>query len=151
MGSRKQTVSTNLCKNNKVRTYGSKWPRWSDHSWRLLPYLHHEIFEIKQVLIRHNEKSSFNADYMICCSLAIMTIKYCVKSRPTDADIFGMCICIISQGANNTQVVTAVKRQRDTRCPKWQYVSDCLADESVDINKSKWPLTEAKQMQHLDM
>lgn len=69
---------------------------------------------------------------------------------PAEADMFGLRVCIISQGANNTQVVTAVK-DGETRCPKWQYVSDCLADETVDINKSKWPLPEAKQMQHLDM
>lgn len=50
--------------------------------------------------------------------------------------MFGLHVGIISGGANNIQVVTAVK-DRETRCPKWQYVSDCLADETVDINKSK--------------
>lgn len=87
---------------------------------------------------------------MICWLLAIIGIKYCALDRSAEADMFGLHVCVISEGANNTQVVTAVK-DRETRCPKWQYVSDCLADETMDINKSKWPLPEAKQMQHLDM
>lgn len=54
---------------------------------------------------------------MIRWLLAIIGIKYCVLDRSTEADVFGLHVCIISEGANNTQVVAAVK-DRQTCCPK---------------------------------
>lgn len=46
---------------------------------------------------------------MIRWLLTIIGIKYCVLDHSTEADVFSLHVCIFSEGANNTQVVAAVK------------------------------------------